>query len=235
MQKIKLYTKGIHSYIMSIDPDWLGLEIKTDGFNLQFGEDIQTTLQMAHVATVILTTDSNETHSQTIHYTIGDNTDLMFPANPFIDGGEYFANQLPLEDGDAVVIGSIRDWRDPISEINLDIDEEIDPEKLHFCTISLKPFFKQQGIMGIVYADLNDQQKELLASGSFYDPNEIAQMFPEAIIAPVEYNLNVDKWYFELYTGKVHKNGGQFSFEQVSDKILVPFEDYEKATSPDVE
>lgn len=234
MQKIKLYTKGIHSYIMSIDPSWLEKEIQTDGFNLQFGEE-KTSLQMAHVATVILTTDSNESNSQTIHYSIGENSDLLFPANPFIDGGQYFATQIPLEDEDAVVIGSIRDWRDPISEINLDIDEEIDPAKLHFCTISLKPFFKHQGIMGIVYADLDDTQKELLASGTFYDPNEIAKMFPEAIIAPVEYNLNVDKWYFELYTGKIHKNGGQFSFEQISEKILVPFEDYEKATSPEYE
>lgn len=234
MQKIKLYAKGTHSYIMSIDPDWLGKQIKTDGFNISFDE-IETNFQMAHVATIILTVDNNESNSQTIHYSINDDSTLLFPANPFIDGGEYFATQLPLEDGDAVVIGSIRDWRDPISEINLDIDEEIDPAKLHFCTISLKPFFKQQGIMGVVYADLNDNQKQLLASGSFYDPNEISKMFPEAIIAPVEYNLNVDKWYYELYTGKIHKNNGVFAFEQLSQKILVPFEEYEKATSPDVE
>jgi len=232
MQSIKIYTKGIHTYIKEIDNSLLDKEVSSDGFNVHFEGADSITLKDAHVATIVATTENDQSNGESIHFTIGDSSDFMYPANPFVSGGEYFKHSTNFKDGAGVVIGSIRDWRDPISTINLDIEEEIDPEKLYFCTISLKPFFKHQGIMGIIYGELDDKQKEMLFSGEFYDPQSIQLMFPHLKVAPVEYDLNVDKWYFELYTGKIHNHQGQYAFEKISD-VLVDFDEYEKAISPD--
>jgi hypothetical protein len=232
MQTIKIYTKGIHTYIKPIDADLLDKEITSDGFNVHF-DDISINLKDAEIATIITTTENNESNGETIHYTIDDSDNLMRPANPLISGGEYFKNRMDLKNESALVIGSIRDWRDPISQIELDIDEEIDPTKLYFCVISLRPFFKHLGIMGVVYGDLDDRQKEQLFSGEFYDPRSIQQMFPQVKVASVEYDMNVDKWFYELYAGKIYNHQGQYSFIQTTESIHVDFEDYEKAVSPE--
>lgn len=233
MQTIKIYTKGIHTYIKEIDSELLNKEVSSDGFNVHFEGSESITLKDAHVATIVATTENDQVNGETIHYTINDTKEFMVPANPFISGGEYFKHTTNFKDDSAVVIGSIRDWRDPISTINLDIDEDIDPKKLYFCTISLKPFFKHQGIMGVVYGELEENEKEQLFSGEFYDPQAIQLMFPHVKVAPVEYDLNVDKWYFELYTGKVFNHQGQYSFRKISENVLVDFDEYEKAISPE--
>lgn len=233
MQTIKLYTKGIHTYIKEIDSTLVDKELSSDGFNVHFKGEESITLKDANVATIITTIENNEANGETIHYTVDEDGELLRPANPLIYGGEYFKHSMDFKDDSGVVVGSIRDWRDPISTIHLDIDEEIDPAKLYFCVISLRPFFKHYGIMGVIYGELDELQKEQLYSGEFYDPNSIKIMFPDILVAPVEYDLNVDKWYFELYTGKIQNHHGQFSCRQMSEKILVDFEEYEKAISPE--
>ena len=214
MQTIKLYTKGIHSYIKEINKSLTDKEFTTDGFNVHFKDDESIDLKQAHIATIITTTDNDKTNGVSIHYTIGDSNEFLQPANPLVSVGEYFKNNFDLQDNSGVVIGSIIDWRDPISEINLDIEEEIDPQKLYFCVISLKPFFRHMGIMGVVYGDLEPNEKEQLLSGEFYDPNTITEHFPNLTVAPVEYNMNVDKWCYELYTGEVHANPGEPLFHK---------------------
>lgn len=231
MQKIKIYTKGLHTYIKEIDSNLIQQDFKSDGYNIHF-ENCSVTLEDSLVVTMITTASNNESNGETIYYTIDDSDNLLRPANPLISGGEYFKNVTNFEDNSGVIVGNIKDWKDPISTIELDIDEPIDPQKLYFCVISLRPFFKELGIMGVVYADLSDEQKEQLYSGEFYDPNSIEQLFDGVKVASVEYDMEIQKWYFELYAGKIFNNNGQYSFRKTSQTVQVDFDEYQKAIAP---
>jgi len=229
MQEIKLYTKGVQAFVKSIDSALLTDEITSDGYNVHFGEK-QIDMKGAHVFTIITTTECNESNQdEAIYYSINEHKELERAQNPLIAGGEYFKYREEMQDGDGVIVGAIRDWKSPISTIKLDVDEKIEPWKLYFITISLKPFFKHQGIMGVVYGDFSENEREQLLSGEFFDPEAVLKMFPHAKVGSVDYDLDVEKWHCDVRAGKLFKNEQQFSFIRTTNIVDVEFEEYEKA------
>lgn len=231
MQQIKFYTKGIQSFIKPIEAELVNEEFDSDGFHINFKSE-KTSFKDADVATIVTTVANDANNAQTVHFSLNDDKTLLRPKHPFIHGGEYFKHRIDFKDQSGVVVGSIKDWKSPIAVANLDIDEAIDPEKLYFCTINLRPFYAQQGIIGVLYGDLSPKEQEQLFSGEFYDPQAVRLTFPQLHVAQVEYDLDVEQWHFELFTGIIHNHAGQYSFEQVSEAQQVEFERYQEAVSP---
>lgn len=233
MQEIKLYTKGIQSFIKPVGRDLVEHELASDGFNMRFGETA-VDFKGAHVFTIVTTTECHEAEQdEAVYFSINDQKEILRSENPLVFGGDYFKHNQDFSDGQGVAVGSIKDWKNPICKISLDIEEEIKPWNLYFCIVNLRPFYRHPGIMGVIYREFDERQEEQLLSGEFYDPAAILQMFPKAKVANVEYDLEVENWNYELCAGVLNKTAAEFSFRRTTEIVHVDFDAYQKAISPE--
>lgn len=235
MREIKLYTKGTQSFIKPVNSEWFTQDIRSDGFNVHFGENSED-LRGAEVFTIVTTTECNESaQDEAVYFSIDDQKNVLRAENPLICGGEYFRFRKDFFDRRGFIVGNIKDWKTPIGKIMLDIDGEVEPWKLYFCIVNLRPFYCHPGIIGVIYGDFDESQKERLLAGEFYDPAAVLKSFPQAKVANIEYDLDVEKWNYEICGGIVHNNEAEFSFQRMTDIVNVDFDEYEKAMHEETE